>query len=424
MGSFVLASLPLNAEYLSLIDHYSCVAIRDQRMVEYHSRVAIRDQQLSSLRIGEHARGSLVSWRMLRSEVEEAGALRALTPKARTAVIGEARTRHTRLAYLIACLIGISLSRATPITLQYGSRAAYHAGLRDVTDRPVVSMDREFARDMTWRDHMGVEYSLRGEWAYVTGAAIARDGCSAGFRDEANEGKLPRTFLDETNAFIRRRRARWPSEPSEAIRERLSEAHALLTLEEVLSVRLYSGPAFQPINSFLRQVARLSGAQRRAHVRDHSLTFAATVGHLVSAIRKLAAVATREEASGHLYRGVRGALPPTFWQRDSMGMLCATDSAFMSTSRNRNTPIHYMGGDDNVLWELAPGEEPGAESTSAYHCGADISLLSQFSAEQEVLFPPCTLLHVKGTLDAPPPRVVEGCKKFVPIAAQPSFITV
>ena len=305
------------------------------------------------------------------------------------------------------------------VTLQYGSRDTYVAGLGDIVNRPVLTLENEFARDMKWRDHKGVEYSLRGEWAYVTGVAVPRDGCTAGRRDSANGGKTPTTFLDEANDFIRRRRSTLPTEPSEAIRQLLPDACAYLTLEEVLSVRLYSGPAYQPINVFLRQVSSLSGAQRRSQVQDTSSTFAATVGHLVSAIRKLAAVATREEASGPLYRGVRGELPSTFWQRDDAGMVCATDAAFMSTSRNRGTPIHYMGGDDNVLWELEPCEEP---TDSAYHCGADISLLSQFSAEQEVLYPPCTLLLVRGRSDAPPPPVVEGGKKFVPIAAQPSFV--
>ena len=82
------------------------------------------------------------------------------------------------------------------------------------------------------------------------------------------------------------------------------------------------------------------------------LTFVATVGHLCHAIRKLAAVATKEEASRPLYRGVRGVLPKGFWVPDK-GMVCALDTAFMSTSANRQTPIHYMGdGPNNVLWEL------------------------------------------------------------------------
>ena len=44
------------------------------------------------------------------------------------------------------------------------------------------------------------------------------------------------------------------------------------------------------------------------------------------------------------------------------------------------TPIHYMGPGDNVLWEL----RTRPESDSAFHRGADISMLSQFAGEDEV----------------------------------------
>jgi len=63
----------------------------------------------------------------------------------------------------------------------------------------------------------------------------------------------------------------------------------------------------------------------------------------------------------------------------------------MSTSKQRETPVHYMGDGPNVLWEL----EPGKPSDAAYHRGADISMLSQFAAENEVLFPPGTMLVAK-----------------------------
>ena len=301
------------------------------------------------------------------------------------------------------------------VTLQYGSRAAYVAGLSDVINRPVLSMEREFARDFSWTDWKGVKYSLHAEWRYVNGAAETSDNCTPGRRDVDHHGKLPGQFLDAANAFIRGRRESGPE--AEVIRSRLPEEFAFLTLDEVLAVRLYSGPAYQPLNDFLRQIAHLSGAHRRALVCDLGLTFAATVGHIVSAIRKLAAAATREETTRKLYRGVRGELARGFWLRDDMGMVCATDTAFMSTSRNRSTPIHYMSGEANVLWELAPREE----SDAAYHCGADISMLSQFGAEEEVLFPPCCLLVVKEPAE-PPAAVEEGGKRFVTVPVQASFV--
>ena len=104
------------------------------------------------------------------------------------------------------------------------------------------------------------------------------------------------------------------------------------------------------------------------------------MGHICRAIRKLAAVATPEEATRPLWRGVRGELARGFWMPDEQGMVCAVDMAFMSTSRNRQTPVEYMqDAAPNVLWEL----QPKAESDSAYHRGADISMLSQFKGEEE-----------------------------------------
>jgi hypothetical protein len=48
-------------------------------------------------------------------------------------------------------------------------------------------------------------------------------------------------------------------------------------------------------------------------------------------------------------------------------------------------------GEDNVLWQM----HPHGETADAFHFGADISMLSQFPLEAEVLFPPSTMLVVR-----------------------------
>ena len=167
----------------------------------------------------------------------------------------------------------------------------------------------------------------------------------------------------------------------------LDERDALLTIEEVLAVRLYSGPAYKPINEFLRDLGQLK-TSRHQELLGQSVqhTFAATVKHLSCALRKLAAVATPEEARRPLWRGVHGRLPDEFW-----GNRCAVEMGFMSTSRKEQTAIDYADPKGpNVLWCLRPTDE----SDAAFHCGADIAALSQFSAEEECLFPPCTMLEV------------------------------
>ena len=80
-------------------------------------------------------------------------------------------------------------------------------------------------------------------------------------------------------------------------------------------------------------------------------------------------------------------------------MITAVETAFMSTSRNESTPIQYMAGQHNVLWAL----HPQLQSDAAYHCGADISRLSQFPKEEEILFPPCTMMILQHPPKHPSP---------------------
>ena len=72
------------------------------------------------------------------------------------------------------------------------------------------------------------------------------------------------------------------------------------------------------LSTGLRNLSNLSGSCRDAVARSPALTFAATVGHICRAIRKLAAVAEVDE-SRPLYRGVRGVLPKGFFLPDAAG---------------------------------------------------------------------------------------------------------
>lgn len=280
---------------------------------------------------------------------------------------------------------GCGKMSAPVVTLQYGNREAYIRGLHDITAKPVLTMVQEFQREKTWKDWKGVEYNLRDQWAYVIGAAEKCEGCTPGTRDENNHGKIPQVFLNEINELIRQRRKE-RKERGDSLE--LADSYAELTMDEVMAVRLYTGPAYHPINEFLRQISLLKGGFRTAAAQNVDLTFAASVGHICHAIRKISAVATEVEVKEPLFRAVRGVLPKGFWAPDH-GLVCATDCAFMSTSKVRATPIHYMDtSPDNVLWEMFP-EGP---SDAACHYGADVTMLSQFAAEKEVLFPPATML--------------------------------
>ena len=84
--------------------------------------------------------------------------------------------------------------------------------------------------------------ALRAEWEYVNGSSrpLERLHAAAARRDEP---RLDGDDRAEVNSFIRGRPCRGRSAGGSA-------RTMLLTRDEVLAIRLYSGPAYQPINDF------------------------------------------------------------------------------------------------------------------------------------------------------------------------------
>lgn len=275
--------------------------------------------------------------------------------------------------------------------LVFGRPEASAFGLDGLTDKPMLTMADEFARDLSWTTWEGATHTLRGEYEYVTGAAETAPAGASGVRDAEHSGKSPADFQSAANAWIAgRRRGGLGTIPEES---------ALLTRDEVLAIRLITGPANHPINGFLRQVSRVVGEERRILTQHPCLTFAATIGHICRAIRKLADVATEEEIKMPLWRGMRGPLPGSFWEEESAFIPSATrqgvvvEPAFMSTSRLRSAPIDVMQVKGaNVLWAIQP--QPESEGVDyVFHSGASVCMLSQFAHEEEVLFAPGTMLR-------------------------------
>jgi hypothetical protein len=91
-------------------------------------------------------------------------------------------------------------------------------------------MADEWLRDDRWADSKEVEYSSREQWEYVNGVASTKQGCTPGVRDANNAGRTVDDFVALANDKIRSRR------PQASLDE-------LLTRDEVVAVRLYTGRA-------------------------------------------------------------------------------------------------------------------------------------------------------------------------------------
>ena len=388
-------------------------------------------------------------------------------------------------------------------TLSYADRTTYARGLKELEGALPLTVAQEWQRDDIWTAHDGSRFSAALEFAYVSGVAGERPAETtnhifmlntfAGQRDEGHVGLSLSDFTEVANSYVRKQAAMGGMTVEPKLHQLTEEEVCALrlytgpgyqvtvpnhepipSLAPITSLRLCTGPGYQVINTFLREMGKLSEPMRRKLACSPELTYAATTRAICSGIRKLARVnpsgkasllpkraklvwdkqrmmmqagitfkragtqklepiASADEVGAALiasasrayaqdsaetaeqslrtsigyaqdsaetaeqtnvalrWRGVRGNLPSSFFTpSDKLGTVVATELGLMSTSTSIETPCHYMVGTSNVLWELRtrPEDEHG------YHQGADVSMISQFSAEKEELFPPLTMLTV------------------------------
>lgn len=145
---------------------------------------------------------------------------------------------------------------------------------------------------------------------------------------------------------------------------------------------MLAGPMYHIYNNILRNA--LAGGAEVANM------YSTTIGLIVSGILKLCRVAKMPEG-GAVYRGLSGlALPPEFFERDQQGFSGGVEPSFMSTTTSDEVAREYSGVHQKreaIIFCLLLGK------TSL---GADVSWLSQFAGEKEMLFPPRTHLQIVG----------------------------
>ena len=150
----------------------------------------------------------------------------------------------------------------------------------------------------------------------------------------------------------------------------------------VYPIPCLAGPMYNIYNNILRSA--LEGSAEFANL------YPTTIGLIVSGILKLCRVAKMPEG-GAVFRGLSGlALPPEFFERDQQGFAGGVEPSFMSTTTSDEVAREYSGvreGREATIFCLLLGK------TSL---GADVSWLSQFAGEKEMLFPPRTHLQIVG----------------------------
>jgi len=192
---------------------------------------------------------------------------------------------------------------------------------------------------------------------------------------------------------------------------------AQLIIPEVAAIRCYTGPMYVPYNAVLRGVNSKVEYLQKALVKlcceaetetefeATTITFetakakanlyTTTLHAINSGVIKLSKLTVAEP----VYRGLAGGVLPfeQFWKKNDFGVMGGVDPSFMSTSLHREVALGYIkqeGKKQQILLEIQMG---------MIDRGADISMLSQYPGEGEVLFGPLTGLEVQA-----PPRVEDG----------------
>jgi hypothetical protein len=225
----------------------------------------------------------------------------------------------------------------------------------------------------------GETFGAWEEYRYVTGKAGGKPG-----RDNGREGWELGRFLKVANDYILTQAEKLLMAEEEA------QSH-LLTWLEVVAIRLYTGPSYVPINTFLGEISQMGHEWRAKASHLFQLTYSATVHQLTSGLRKLIRVNTDFST---VFRTMRGELPDSFWLPDEFGDVTATDFGFLSSSRQQDICVELMQPKThNLLWEFRCQQETAV----GFHSGADVSMLSQQPNDHEMVFPPLTTLKVSVT---------------------------
>ena len=305
-----------------------------------------------------------------RTLAKQVAAWQALQPQAAAAAAAAPSTEAEALSAKFA---------ASSFEYTYGDIEQFFGGLEGLIGTPspevMNSMRLEHASDEpfeSWNADVKRRTTPRAEWSYVVdctaGETTSRASVSAS--DGRARGPSHATESESVHAGWRL---------SDFAAQQKIRAAGLL-LAEVAGIRAYTGPMYALYNGTLR--ARAKGA------------YVTTLHAINSGIIKL----SKQTPASTVFRGVAGGvLPKQFWAQNEYGVMGGIELGFMSTTTDRDVALGYMrqsGKEAKMLFEIRMG---------MIDRGADVSLLSQFPAEKEILFAPLTGLEVASV-----PRVEDG----------------
>jgi len=315
---------------------------------------------------------------------------------------------------------------AGAIELSYSGLEALYGGLEGRIGEPQAAVFETMLSEHQKRADSTCEFTTVNygicttsalEWHYVVEPFTSKDTLARmgrdGWASEAQD-KLPDRSL-----------CRQP-EPLEIILARCKDLNARLATQgqplvekcEVVAARLYTGPLYVKYNAVLRglhsdspflrnslillccaaDVARgYLGSAKQHEKANGKVPWASALAQCNKYITTLHATNSCIVKTGKLtkcskvFRGMSGmALPDKFWQANEFGIRGGVENGFMSTTLAQHVAMGYASGSNRagLVFEISMG---------MIDRGADISWLSQYPHEKEILFGPLTGIEVQRT---------------------------
>ena len=271
---------------------------------------------------------------------------------------------------------------AENFTLRYGGLSTFFGGLEAKIGPPDPQVykamvaehcERDDSREPFMTTNYGMTTTSETEWKFVAAPEKAPSkGWPIETRGVHGEAKPRQSVpLDQVATRLCGRNAEL---------EALGEPP--LTLQEVLGGRLYTGPLFVKYNAILRGFGvALSSCKGNPYTSS------------LHAINSCIVKTGKLSQAAKVYRGISGGmLPAEFWTPNSHGVRGGIESAFMSTTLNRQVALEYASnggaGRAGIVFEIQQG---------MVDRGADMAWISQYPHEKEILFAPLTGLEVHST---------------------------
>ena len=159
--------------------------------------------------------------------------------------------------------------------------------------------------------------------------------------------------------------------------------HAEMIVEELIAGRLYTGPMYMKYNAVLRAKSGNPYLQQQCRILCKENDYPTSIHATNSCVLKL----SKLTKAGKVWRGIKdGTLPKEFWVPNEMGVRGGIEYGFSSTTTDKKQALEYAShgckdGDAMTIFEMQMG---------MVDRGADLTWLSQYPHEREVLLPPLT----------------------------------